>query len=74
LYLFFLNTKYDSGGKAAGKKQQTSGDGVAIDDITFHRCVRLAQFELNRVISFTPPDGAFELMSYRITQQYVVQL
>lgn len=33
-----------------------------IDDITFHRCVRLKKFGADRTISFTPPDGEFELM------------
>jgi len=44
------------------------GSGIAIDDITFHRCVRLGQFDQDRTISFIPPDGEFELMKYRITQ------
>jgi AP-1 complex subunit mu len=29
--------------------------------------VRLARFESDRTISFIPPDGEFELMSYRIS-------
>jgi len=41
--------------------------GIVIDDITFHRCVRLGKFDQDRTISFTPPDGEFELMKYRIT-------
>lgn len=31
----------------------------------FHQCVRLARFENDRTISFIPPDGAFDLMTYR---------
>lgn len=42
--------------------------GIAIDDISFHRCVRLGQFDQDRTISFIPPDGEFELMKYRVTQ------
>jgi hypothetical protein len=30
------------------------------------QCVRLARFENDRTISFIPPDGEFELMSYRL--------
>ena len=45
-----------------------SGSGIAIDDCTFHRCVRLGRFDTDRTISFVPPDGEFQLMSYRITQ------
>jgi AP-2 complex subunit mu-1 len=45
-----------------------AGTGIAIDDVTFHRCVKLGQFEHDRTISFVPPDGEFELMKYRITE------
>ena len=34
----------------------------------FHQCVRLARFDNDRTISFIPPDGAFDLMSYRLSQ------
>lgn len=46
------------------------GDGkqsVDIDDCTFHRCVRLGKFDADRTITFIPPDGEFELMRYRVT-------
>lgn len=32
----------------------------------FHQCVRLSKFENDRIISFIPPDGIFELASYRL--------
>lgn len=35
---------------------------IAIDDCTFHQCVRLSKFDSERSISFIPPDGEFELM------------
>lgn len=35
---------------------------IAIDDCTFHQCVRLSKFDLERSISFIPPDGEYELM------------
>jgi len=40
------------------------GAGIALDDVTLHRCVRLGQFDQDRSISFVPPDGEFTLMSY----------
>lgn len=40
---------------------------VELEDIKFHQCVRLSRFENDRTISFIPPDGEFELMSYRLT-------
>ena len=40
---------------------------VELEDIKFHQCVRLSRFDSDRTISFIPPDGRFELMSYRIS-------
>lgn len=37
-----------------------------LEDVKFHQCVRLSRFENDRTISFVPPDGEFELMSYRL--------
>ena len=39
---------------------------VELEDVKFHQCVRLSRFENDRTISFVPPDGEFELMSYRL--------
>lgn len=44
----------------------SKGRAVELDDIKFHQCVRLTRFENERTISFIPPDGDFELMSYRL--------
>jgi len=58
-----LNDKlmFKATGRALGK-----GKAVEMEDIKFHQCVRLARFENDRTISFIPPDGEFELMSYRL--------
>ena len=37
-----------------------------IDDCSFHPCVRYNRFDRDRVVSFVPPDGVFELMRYRV--------
>jgi hypothetical protein len=50
---------------AAGAKKKASG--VELDDVQFHRCVQLGKFDADRTITFVPPDGEFELMRYRIT-------
>lgn len=42
--------------------------GIQIDDIKFHQCVRLGRFDRDRSITFIPPDGLFELMTYRIAE------
>jgi len=39
---------------------------IEMEDVTFHQCVKLSKFETDRTISFVPPDGEFELMSYRL--------
>lgn len=57
----------DSSGDSSNKKN-TSKAGIAIDDCTFHQCVKLSKFESERSISFIPPDGEFELMRYRTTK------
>ena len=40
-----------------------------MEDVKFHQCVRLSRFENDRTISFIPPDGEFELMSYRLNTE-----
>lgn len=46
----------------SGEKSKT----VELEDVKFHQCVRLSRFENDRTISFIPPDGESELMSYRL--------
>jgi len=50
------------------KKPGANDKGITIDDIKFHQCVKLPKFDKERAISFVPPDGPFELMTYRITE------
>jgi hypothetical protein len=47
----------------------TKNKGIELEDVKFHQCVRLSRFENDRTISFVPPDGEFELMSYRLNTQ-----
>eukprot|EP00128_Syssomonas_multiformis_P011724 Colp12_sorted_trinity150504_noHs@32634 len=54
--------------KEAKSTTAKKGAGIAIDDCTFHQCVKLGKFESDRSISFVPPDGEFELMKYRTTE------
>jgi AP-1 complex subunit mu len=58
-----LNDKilFDNLGRSASKAK-----AIEMEDVQFHQCVRLARFENDRTISFIPPDGEFELMSYRL--------
>ncbi|KZT60062.1 clathrin adaptor, mu subunit [Calocera cornea HHB12733] len=43
------------------------GKSIEMEDVKFHQCVRLSRFESDRTISFIPPDGEFELMTYRLS-------
>lgn len=52
----------------APKPKRRSGKSVELENVKFHQCVELGQFEVDRTISFTPPDGKFELMSYRVSE------
>ena len=46
----------------AHRSGNSGRNSIAIDDCTFHQCVKLSKFESERSISFIPPDGEFELM------------
>ena len=53
---------------AIGKTNYSSS--LAIDDVIFHSCVGLKEFESNKVLTINPPDGEFTVMNYRITQDF----
>jgi len=52
----------------------TAGTGgysaVELDDCNFHECVKLDNFDSQRVLTFVPPDGEFVVMNYRITGDF----
>ena len=39
---------------------------IELEDTKFHQCVRLNKLETERLITFIPPDGEFDLMTYRV--------
>ena len=47
----------------------TSSKTIEMDDLKFHNCVNMNKFESERIIEFTPPDGNFVLMNYRLNIQ-----
>lgn len=59
--------KAGASGKKEKKGKKDDRKSIAIDDLTFHQCVKLGKFDSNRSISFIPPDGEFDLMKYRTT-------
>jgi AP-2 complex subunit mu-1 len=66
---FGLNDKLmlQNDSSASSKKSKA----IDIDDVTFHQCVKLGNFDNERSISFIPPDGEFELMRYRVQNAIV---
>lgn len=52
--------------------KSTSSKGINIEDIKFHQCVRLSDFNRDRTITFIPPDGNFELMKFRVTENVII--
>merc|ERR1719353_2661793 len=59
-----------AGGPGGGEVTMGQEDqrAIALDDCRFHQCVRLSKYDQERMITFVPPDGEFELMTYRITE------
>ena len=60
-----------SPGSKSSKKDVAKKDPITIDDLTFHQCVKLGTFDTDRSITFVPPDGEFDLMKYRTTQDII---
>uniref|UniRef100_A0A6B2L4Z2 MHD domain-containing protein n=1 Tax=Arcella intermedia TaxID=1963864 RepID=A0A6B2L4Z2_9EUKA len=48
-------------------KATQSTKGIDMEDVKFHQCVSLSRFDEEGIISFVPPDGEFELLSYRLS-------
>ncbi|KAL7991098.1 hypothetical protein Chor_014528 [Crotalus horridus] len=72
---FGMNDKIVIEKQGKGTADETGKSGkqsIAIDDCTFHQCVRLSKFDSERSISFIPPDGEFELMRYRTTKDIIL--
>ena len=69
--VFEATGRSGSGGGASSSSSSSTraGKSVELEDIKFHQCVRLARFENDRTISFIPPDGEFDLMTYRLDTQ-----
>lgn len=64
------NSNYGTGGSGEepGRRRRKIGSKqVHLEDIKFHQCVELEQFENDRTIMFTPPDGKFDLLTYRVS-------
>lgn len=66
-----VNVGLNDGLMLPTKDYEEEKENVNLENINFHPCVDLSQFEHNRTISFIPPDGSFELFSY-IFQENII--
>ena len=64
--------KQASAPRAGAAKKGGGGGSIVLDDVTFDKCVRLGKFDSDRTISFVPPDGEFNLMNYRVTENTIL--
>ena len=68
-----MDTELQAGALEGGHSSpalKAGSNQVALDHLRFHQCVRLASFETSREISFIPPEGEFELMSYNVASGF----
>ncbi|CAL58245.1 Clathrin adaptor, mu subunit, C-terminal [Ostreococcus tauri] len=61
------HTRVSATGEDAGASAARNRKLIDLDDLQFHQCVRLHKFASEKVIEFTPPDGEFELVRYRVS-------
>lgn len=57
-----------SGNMQGNKASKAAAGSVTLEDVSLHQCVKLSSFTNDRTISFIPPDGSFQLMTYRATE------
>jgi len=62
-----LIVKGSSGSSSASRVPHYAAGVVEVDDVNFHECAKLGDFDTHRILSFQPPEGEFVLMNYRIT-------
>jgi len=58
--------QWDRKGPAKEGGESASNKAIEMEDVNFHQCVKQSR-DQDRTISFVPPDGEFELMTYRLT-------
>eukprot|EP01009_Symbiontida_sp_KSa7_P000136 NODE_102_length_1455_cov_557.566856_g80_i0.p1 GENE.NODE_102_length_1455_cov_557.566856_g80_i0~~NODE_102_length_1455_cov_557.566856_g80_i0.p1 ORF type:complete len:376 (-),score=60.07 NODE_102_length_1455_cov_557.566856_g80_i0:216-1343(-) len=45
---------------------------VVLDDCNFHETVDYRDFEVDRTLTFRPPDGEFTVLNYRVTSEFTL--
>lgn len=49
---------------------QDQSYGIKLDDVNFHPCVNYSDFEFNKTLNFSPPNGTSTAMTYRISKDF----
>jgi len=57
-------------GDGSERPAHAGAHAVELDDCNFHECVRLSDWESQRVLTLVPPDGEFVAMNYRVTGEF----
>ncbi|KAK4501504.1 hypothetical protein PRZ48_007313 [Zasmidium cellare] len=57
-----------TGNLSGNKATKAAAGSVTLEDVSLHQCVKLSSFTTDRTISFIPPDGSFQLMTYRCSE------
>lgn len=57
----------DDDGDGGRRRHPRERKEFALDDCSFHQCVKLGSLDTDKAINFVPPDGEFILMRYRTT-------
>jgi AP-2 complex subunit mu-1 len=58
----------DDGISGGDGSRKAAAGSVTLEDVSLHQCVKLSSFTTDRTISFVPPDGSFQLMNYRCSE------
>lgn len=53
-----------------GRSTSVYNANVVLDDCNFHECVNTNEFEMNKLLRISPPDGEFVVMNYRVNGDY----
>ena len=63
------------GGRTRERRDDmANNNAIEMEDVTFHQCVSLNSYEKDGSITFIPPDGQFELLSYRLSRSITVSV
>ena len=64
-----VNGKIDASVKLSGNPDLRLSwmNPKVFSDVHFHPCIRLKRWNVEKLLSFIPPDGQFQLMKYQST-------